>query len=512
MGALSYLLRRPRGIATGTGVQTLASSTQRVRVPLFDRLALRWRLALISFGVLVLLLGVLNVFLYVTLRHFMMAELLRALDLRAHLLERQIANFAATETSPIGDLVRLTAIVNLRSVAGVEVIVFDRNGEVLVRSRGAPDTLPPYDARRIQELATARPGELHERWDASTRETWGGIWMPLDAPTTSLGAALLAVPVDRVESTLRTLLLVMGIGDAVAIVLAMALHAPLVGAALRPLQKVAATARRIASGDYSQRVNLAGYADDEVAQLARSFDEMAERIQAAFEAQRRFIADASHELRTPLAALDGTMEVLLRGALNDPPTAHRMLRMAHAELQRMSRLVNDLLTLTRMDARPVLKRQPLDLGELLEEVLIEVAPLNRGQEVRLQRSGSLSLIGDVDGLRSVFVNLVGNALKFTQPGDRVMIKAQRNGAAIEVEVRDTGPGIPAQDLPHIFDRFYRGSTSRSRQEGGTGLGLAIAKAVVEAHNGTISASNHPEGGALLRVALPLAPLPAAAPT
>ncbi|MER3404380.1 MAG: hypothetical protein C4289_03770 [Chloroflexota bacterium] len=331
--------------------------------------------------------------------------------------------------------------------------------------------------------------------------------MPIDAPATSLGAALLAVPIDRVESTLRTLLLVMGIGDAVAIVLAMALHALLVGAALRPLQKVAATARRIASGDYSQRVNLAGYADDEVAQLARSFDEMAERIQAAFEAQRRFIADASHELRTPLAALDGTMEVLLRGALNDPPTAHRMLRMAHAELQRMSRLVNDLLTLTRMDARPVLKRQPLDLGDLLEEVLVEVAPLNRGQEVRLQRTGNLSLVGDGDGLRSVFVNLVGNALKFTQPGDRVLIKAQRNGAAIEVEVQDTGSGIPAQDLPHIFERFYRGSTSRLRQEGGTGLGLAIAKAVVEAHNGTISASNHPDGGAVLRVVLPAARVP-----
>lgn len=509
MGVLSQLLRRPRGIATGMGVPALTASAQSVHVPLFDRLALRWRLALISFGVLVLLLAVLNTFLYVTLRHFMTSELLRALDLRAHLLERQIANFAATETSPIGDLVRLTGIVNFRSVAGVEVIVFDRNGEVLVRSRGAPDTLPPYDARRIEERA-ARRGELHERWDATSRETWGGIWMPLDAPNTSLGAALLAVPVDRVENTLKTLLLVMGVGDAVAIVLAMALHAPLVGAALRPLQKVAATARRIAGGDYSQRVNLAGCADDEVAQLARSFDEMAEQIQAAFEAQRRFIADASHELRTPLAALDGTMEVLLRGALNDPPTAHRMLRMAHAELQRMSRLVNDLLTLTRMDARPVLKRQPLDLGELLEEVLVEVAPLNRGQEVTLQRNGDLSLIADMDGLRSVFVNLVGNALKFTQPGDRVLIRAQRNGATIEVEVRDTGPGIPPQDLPHIFERFYRASTSRARQEGGTGLGLAIARAVVEAHSGTISASNHPEGGALLRVVLPIEPVPASA--
>ncbi len=510
MGALSDLLHRPRGIAAGAGVQALTASAQSMRVPLFDRLALRWRLALISFGVLVLLLAVLNVFLYVTLRHFMMAELLRALELRAHLLERQIANFAATETSPIGDLVRLTGIVNLRSVAGVEVIVYDRNGEVLVRSRGAPDTLPPYDLRRIQELTTRRAGTLHERWDASTRDAWGGIWMLLDAPSTNLGVALLAVPVERVESTLRTLVLVMGIGDAVAIILAMVLHAPLVGAALRPLQKVAVAARRIASGDYSQRVNLAGCADDEVAQLARSFDEMAEQIQAAFEAQRRFIADASHELRTPLAALDGTLEVLLRGALNDPPTAHRMLRMAHAELQRMSRLVNDLLTLTRMDARPVLKRQPLDLGELLEEVLVEVAPLNRGQEVTFQRNGNLSLVADIDGLRSVFVNLVGNALKFTQPGDRVMIRARRNGATIEVEVRDTGPGIPPQDLPHIFERFYRASTSRSRQVGGTGLGLAIAKAVVEAHNGTIAAANHPEGGALLRVVLPVEPLPASA--
>jgi heavy metal sensor kinase len=474
-------------------------------VPFFNRLALRWRLALISFSVLVLLLAVLNAFLYVTLRHFLYAELLHALELRARLLDRQIDNFAATETSPIGDLVRLTGIVNLRSVAGVEVIIYDRNGEVLVRSRGAPDTLPPYDARRIGELTTRYPGKLHERWATSTRETYVGMWMRLDAPNTNLGMALLAVPADRIDSTLKTLVLVMGIGDAVTIILAMLLHVPLVGAALQPLRKVAATARRIASGDYSQRVNLAGCADDEVAQLARSFDEMAEQIQAAFEAQRRFIADASHELRTPLAALDGTVEVLLRGALNDPPTAHRMLRMAHAELQRMSRLVNDLLTLTRMDAHPVLKRQPLDLGELLDEVLVEVAPLSRGQEVTLQRSGDLRLVADVDGLRSVFVNLIGNALKFTQPGDRVVVQARRNGATIEVEVRDTGPGIPPQDLPHIFERFYRASTSRARQEGGTGLGLAIAKAVVEAHGGTISASNHPEGGAVLRVVLPVSP-------
>jgi two-component system OmpR family sensor kinase len=317
--------------------------------------------------------------------------------------------------------------------------------------------------------------------------------------TTSLEAA------DNLLAQLRTDLLLGAIGAVVAGTL---LGVPITRAALRPLARVTATSERIAAGDLGQRTDLPG-GRDEIGRLAAAFDHMVDRLEGALRAQRQFVADASHELRTPLTALGGLLEMLLLGAdRGDPATAQRALRSAHREIERLSRLVNDLLTLSRLDARPAPDRRPTDLAALAAEVGEQTRLLAGEREVMCRTDGPLPVTGDPDRLKQVLLNLTGNAVAFTGETGRIELRAARRGDRARVEVADDGAGIPPEDLPHLFERFYRGDKSRARQRadgGGSGLGLAIARAIVEAHGGTIAVRSAPGRGTSFTVELPLAP-------
>lgn len=269
----------------------------------------------------------------------------------------------------------------------------------------------------------------------------------------------------------------------------------------RPIARMSAAASAISATNLSTRIDTKDV-DVELAGLAKVLNAMFDRLEAAFERQQHFTADASHELRTPLAILRANAELALsqsRSAEEYRATIEACLRSG----QRMSDLVQGLLTLARADAgNPGLKLEPVQFNEIVAECVNAVKPLAEQKKITLTADVSPATVrGDADSLAHLVDNLLSNAIGHNQAGGKVHVKLA-NGAVLTVA--DTGPGIAVKDRPHIFERFFRADKARARASGGTGLGLAICKAIVEAHDGTIDFECGDKGGTTFRVRLPLA--------
>ena len=279
-------------------------------------------------------------------------------------------------------------------------------------------------------------------------------------------------------------------------------------ASLAPLHDVARTAEAIGQRSLSRRVEYAGPNDD-VGRMVSAFNGMLGRLESAFGEQRRFVADASHELRTPLTIVRGHLDVLAASAGSELSGEQReTLELVSDELARMSRLVEDLLALARLETgQPRREHQLVEVCSLARDALDKARPLG---ERRFEHSGDslLWVLGDEDQLLQALLNLLSNAVAHTQPDGHVRSTCGRTGSAIVVEIADDGPGIPPDDIPRVFDRFYRSRGPRPADTGGSGLGLAITRRLVELHGGTVSAANRPQGGAVFTVTLPAAPAPA----
>ncbi len=270
-------------------------------------------------------------------------------------------------------------------------------------------------------------------------------------------------------------------------------------------------ATKIAQGELGVHVPEIG--NDEMASLARTFNEMAEQLQAADQKQRdldtlrrNLIAWAGHDLRTPLASIRAIVEALADGMVQDPETVDRYLHTAQRDIRSLSLLIDDLFELAQLEAGGLrLEILPNSLSDLISDTLESFSELAARQGVTLEGSvgpGVDPISLDARQIGRVLSNLVGNALRHTPSGGVVQVQAQRTPEGVQVEVRDTGEGIEAEDLPHIFERFYRSEKSRSRTTGGAGLGLAIAKGIVVAHRGQIGVESTPGQGTCFYFSLP----------
>ncbi|HEY7849384.1 MAG TPA: HAMP domain-containing sensor histidine kinase, partial [Ktedonobacterales bacterium] len=353
----------------------------------------------------------------------------------------------------------------------------------------------------------------------------------------ALGYVEIVTTFTRTRQALGAIRLSLYLIVALVVVVGLLIGAPLTSVALRPLSRVTQAARRVASGDLSQRVRL-DHSDDEIGQLGATFDLMVARIEAAFgarqrseERMRQFIADASHELRTPLTSIRGYTDVLLRGAKDDPETTERVLLATRREAERMSRLVNDLLTLARLDTGRPLETQPVDLMALAGECVDQARILAGQREVMMRTDGRgrLMVAGDPDRLKQVVLVLLDNALKYgrqTPDGWARLSVGRHDGQAI-ITIEDNGPGIAPDDLPRIFERFYRAeraarvrrmtgapasattaaqpATPGAPRAEGSGLGLAIAQAIARAHGGALTVQSALGSGTAFTLTLPLSP-------
>lgn len=272
-----------------------------------------------------------------------------------------------------------------------------------------------------------------------------------------------------------------------------------------PLEAVCRASQSIAEGHYAERVAIPR--DEELAQLATSFNKMAEKLEHTEAMRRRLIGDVAHELRTPLTAIKGSMEGLVDGILPATPETFEQIA---AEADRLSRLVDDLQELSRVEAGAfVLDLQPVSLAQVIETARkrLSASYAAKGVELTLDVSADLPTVrADTDRLLQILLNLLTNALQYTPSGGRVTVSAEARPKEIWVRVQDTGIGIPPEHLSRIFDRFYRVDKSRSRQSGGgSGIGLTICKHLVEAHGGRIWAESAGEGqGSTFIFTLPLA--------
>jgi len=288
-----------------------------------------------------------------------------------------------------------------------------------------------------------------------------------------------------------------------AMVAAVALSLYLSRSVIAPVHAMSLASQRIADGRYDERVQVRG--EDELAQLAMRFNQMAGKLDQVESMRRRLIGDVSHELRTPLTAIKGSMEGLMDGVL---PATQETFQQIHTEADRLNRLVDDLQELSRVEARAYeLEIRPLDVFSLVRTVTKRLASQAELKHVLLDIELAPDLprvLADEDRAVQVLTNLVGNALQYTPENGKVTIFAKRIDHEVQISVRDTGTGIPPEHLPHIFDRFYRVDKSRSRRAGGgSGIGLTIARALVEAHGGRIWAESAGEGlGSTFRFTLP----------
>lgn len=307
-----------------------------------------------------------------------------------------------------------------------------------------------------------------------------------------------ASAVDFVSRYWWQLLLAGVVAAGIALVLARYLARGLT----QPLRDMARAAQRMSEGHYGQRVEPKSR--DEVGRLAEAFNRMAGEVEGLERMRRELVANVSHELKTPISALRAHLENLIDGVEEPNPM---VLRVMLEQSERLSRLVDQLLDLSRLESGDVpLSPQPVDLRTLVEGVWREVRVARPDLETDVRNevpAGLPPLLADRERLHQVLFNLLDNAVRFTPARGRVTVSAIRTGATCEVEVQDTGPGIPEEHLGLVFERFYRVDPSRSRGDGGTGIGLAIARSIVEAHGGRIWAERAPGGGAAIRFVMPL---------
>lgn len=485
----------------------------------WNDLPLRLRLTILYVGLLVILLVILGSVLYFDTRNFMISTTaFRLQALAANAISHATPGEPPRPLPPGSNLSAPPITFNAPPFAVIArnlardltwqdytTVVVDQTGALIADGRefSTQTTLPPTNQ---DSLARAWAGESVTYVTAVAGRDTLVVLMPIRYPRPDspvVGVVQMTNPLDFVDQVLGRQRALIILGVLVTLLIGTAGGLWLTHTALTPLRLMVAVCRRIASGDLSQRVNLP-QRKDETGQLASAFDEMVARLDDAFTTQRQFVADASHELRTPLTAISGSLEVLLLAPEGDPETMRRVLHGMRREVQRLTRLVTDLLTLTRLDAHRQLRLQPIDLAGLASEVVESTRSLAQNRKMVLETDGDTKCVGDADQLKQVFYNLLGNAIQSTDAETgAIVLRVQGLEQSVRVAVTDNGSGIPDQAQLHIFERFYRVDKARARASGGSGLGLAIVKAIVGGHGGNVEpVESQLEHGTTIRFTLP----------
>ena len=257
--------------------------------------------------------------------------------------------------------------------------------------------------------------------------------------------------------------------------------------------------RKVREGAYEHRTHIPGR--DEIAQIGEEFNSLTDRLQTTETLRRRFVSDASHELKTPLAAIRLLTDSILQTDNMDMETVRDFVTDIGSEAERLSRITEDLLRLTRLDSNQVDPPEVVEVAPVLEQVMRMMSLLaqEKGTELTCQTGGDCRVLATKGEVHQVIYNLTDNAVKYSGSHGSVRVELRRDGNDVVLTVADNGPGIPEEDLPRVFERFYRVDKARSRAAGGTGLGLSIVQDTVTKRGGTVSAANRPEGGAVFTV-------------
>ncbi len=466
---------------------------------------MRWRLALWygSLTGLVLLLSGVMTYAAHTRSHY---------DDLDRLLASTIEHVAG-ETTAASTSSQLAAVLAAPVSDDVVIRAYGVDGQLVVanHSTSAPPidprtilttTRPPYDpiAGLAPPLIRVQAGKGHFGLaTGADGSRWRVYVLSIDGPAHYLtGASSLS----RIDASIERFRALVALSTALGAALTLIAGWLLAERALRPVSQLTETASAIAhSRRLGERVPV-GDRHDEMGQMAETFNEMLDSIEQSHRLQQRFIADASHELRAPLTAIQANLELLERQEAMTPDEQHESAVEASREARRLGSLVADLLALARADAGIPLVKERVELDRVLLDAFSEARRLSSGQRLEVAELQPVLVDGQPDRLKQLFLILLDNATKYTPADGRITLSVRRTGDAAEVAVQDTGIGIPPEDLPHVFERFYRADPARGRDPGGTGLGLAIAYWIVEQHDGSVSLASQVGRGTTATVTLP----------
>jgi signal transduction histidine kinase len=462
------------------------------------------RLLVLVIGVVILVLALVGVLVLTSLESFYLRE--RQV---AYLSQASVVGGLALETLREGPpdsigLVRLGQIAgDYGRQLGLRVLILDPAGVVLADTFADPRMLG--STLRHPEVLSALSGQATAAQHYLSDAGWVMYaTSPVFVVRRVVGAVLVSASINDVYRSLMEIARRLAYVGALSLVIAFLVSYILARSMARPIAGLSNATRRMAKGDFGVRVPAGGAT--ELARLGQDFNTMAERLDQLEEARRVFVADASHELRTPLSALKALIEPLIgeHSGRVEEATRSEFLRDMAAEVDRLDRLAGDLLDLAQLDESGQFRRARVSPANLAREVVERMAPVAESSGVRLEALDLGAPVVEVNELRmgQALQNLVDNAIKFTPPGGSVTVTTRGDrGASAAIEVRDTGVGIPAEDIPHVFERFYRVDPARSRGRGGTGLGLAIVKRIVELHGGRIDILSKSGEGSIFRIIL-----------
>jgi heavy metal sensor kinase len=430
------------------------------------------------------------------------AQLLGMVDARlraqaAH-LTRALAN---AERGSIGSARQAAAPPAVFELVGGYAELILPDGQIRARSPALPAGGLAADSK---PLAAARAGQtVTATITGSDGAPLRFLASPIEVDTQPGGVLLVAeslAPQQRVLAEVRWLLLGCG---ALAVTLALGGTALLTGRVLEPLTRLMREAAAVAAiGHYDERVPVLPR-KGEVGQFAATINTLIATVERALRQQRQFLADTSHELRSPLTVVLANLNLLRRDL--DPHERELSVDEATSEAQRMRRLINELLLLAQTDAAQVIARAPVRLDELVTEAVAAAQRLAPDHIYRLEIAAPMALIGDEERLTQAVRNLLENAAKYTPPGTAINVSLRQSGSVAQLIVADSGPGIAAEHLAHLWDRYYRVDDVRSRESGGTGLGLPIVKFISEAHGGRADVVSEAGVGTTFTIELPLSP-------
>ncbi len=402
-----------------------------------------------------------------------------------------------------GELIRLLnrADKNL----GTEIWVIDRNGMALAASADQKnhegDLITPSDVIEMQQ------GKIVVRQGRSQiyRETVLWVITPVKEGNRVIGGVILYSPILGITQTLFKVRNLFIYSAAVSILFSIVIVYVLSKYLTEPLQEMSQTAKLLAGGELTRRVHVKQ--GDEIGDLGEAFNDMADKIEKQEKMRRDFVADVSHELKTPLTNIQGFIEAMIDRKDKTPEDRERYLNILYSETTRLTRLVNELLDLSRLESgRLLVDKEAVEITEVINSSIAKIKPLleEKGIKVITEFPGyAINVLGNSDRLEQVITNLLDNAHRFSPPGGEIRVTVKELNTNVEVTVKDWGEGIPADDLPLIWGRFYRVDKARSREKGGTGLGLAIVKRIIESFGGEVVAFSEPGKGAEIGFILPV---------
>lgn len=464
--------------------------------------SLQTKLALTYIAVIAAVLALLNTYPVLASRDLAIQAKQNALQSQASLIASNLSGLESLtqdRQSKVADMMK-----DLPDVGMDRIMVTDQAGLVIYDTEEGGGTLGRYAL--LGEITTALRGSGYDvfRCDYMSGAFDSRAAAPVVYRNTTIGAVYLyehdTVQGELLVGTQTNLRNISIVICVVALVLSFVFSS----AITRRIGKLLKAIHIVREGEYSHRVGLTGH--DELSVLSDEFDQLTLRLQTTEEVRRRFVSDASHEMKTPLASIRLLTDSILQAEQIDPATAREFITDIGEESERLTRITEKLLTLTRMDTMPPTVTEPVDVKYVVEKVEHMLTPLagavNVGLECRLDSGCIISCTQD--DLYQIAFNLMENAVKYNLPGGSVMVSLFREAGKVTLRVEDTGVGIPEEDLPKIFDRFYRVDKARSRAAGGTGLGLSIVRDTARQHGGTVTVRRRdPEPGSCFEAVFPI---------